>query len=526
MKAKHVYIVSIVIFLAALRVWADDGSWSTAFSIKGGSIYAETEHGDIALEKELLAFDGTRTSAFFLFKNTSPKSLTVTCGFPVRIKINTYPSGNYLNIPVGKYGGRSDGFAWLAYFETVPKPAPADAYDDPDFDYPEQIVVNRFNNSREILSFQALPAEVDFNITQDGMPVPVDAVVLERHAGGDGAWLTFHYRHELSFAPGQSSVVRVDYSHDLVTGMSGGIRVYDYGWNYIIGTGGTWKGPIREFYFIKPAGWDGDIGSPDLLFTDSIIEIFHKQNYDPSPGDQFRLSYHDISGYLAWERFQTLEENCFTKPKTLPKPVRPAQDFISNITASSFLRETVSIFKESGIIPDADFSPGSLFDGVPETAWCEGVPGAGIGEYAAFETSKPSFGLVLQNGFNRFLGFPDEYFDSGNFARNDQDDARGLKDYFTLNNRIKKLDIVSVSGKMLYSLNLKDSRETQSFPFVELDPGRYRLVIKDVYKGTKWDDTCLGEVSFMAETGAGLNPAFKKFMEDEFIMRSMAELSF
>lgn len=507
------------------NLYSDDGGWSNSFTINGGSIYTENEHTDIALEKELLFFDGEKTTAYFLFKNTAEKPVTVTCGFPVNIAISTYKEGNYLHIPVGKYGGRAGGITGLSYFETETYTKQDDTYGEPDFDYPDKIVINAFNNSRELLPPSLTPADIQFAIVQDGKPVRIDELVLERHAGNDGAWVTFHYKHNLSFTSDQASVVRVEYSYDLKTGVVGAIGADSYGWDYIIGTGHTWKGPIKDFYFLKPADWSGDIGGGELLFGNENIEIYHKSNYEPGQDDRFNLSGYSTPVFAAMERFDLLEENCFKNPKTLKKPVGPANSYIKNISSSSFLKETVNIFTEEGIIPGADFSASLLFDGIPETAWCEGVPGPGIGEYAAFETTRPLYGMTIQNGFNRFLVFGDEYFDSGDFAANIQNDARGIRDYHTLNNRPEILEIVTASGEVLYNLQLKDSRETQTFPFVMLSPGWYKIVVRDIYKGTKWDDTCLGEVGFMAVMDSGLNSEFLNFIRDVAVQKWLREIS-
>ena len=64
---KSITALFLIILIAA-GVAADDGSWNKAFSINGGSIYSETEHADITLEKELLIFNGEKTTVFFLFK--------------------------------------------------------------------------------------------------------------------------------------------------------------------------------------------------------------------------------------------------------------------------------------------------------------------------------------------------------------------------------------------------------------------------------------------------------------------------
>ena len=79
-------VISIFLFSLVLAVTtgADDGSWNKSFSVQGGSIYSDTDHPDISLEKELLVFDGEKTTAVFLFRNTSHKAFTVENEAPLR----------------------------------------------------------------------------------------------------------------------------------------------------------------------------------------------------------------------------------------------------------------------------------------------------------------------------------------------------------------------------------------------------------------------------------------------------------
>jgi hypothetical protein len=91
-KILAAFLSSAFVFLMVLapRISADDGSWNAAFSLTEGSLYSERENDDIALEDEILVFDGFGTGltrALFLFKNSSGKDLTVDAGFPIRVRV-------------------------------------------------------------------------------------------------------------------------------------------------------------------------------------------------------------------------------------------------------------------------------------------------------------------------------------------------------------------------------------------------------------------------------------------------------
>ena len=67
--------------------------------------------------------------------------------------------------------------------------------------------------------------------------------------------------------------------------------------------------------------------------------------------------------------------------------------------------------------------------------------------------------------------------------------------YFEKNNRVSTLELQKDNGEKAAVLRLADSRELQYFA-VSLAPGTYRAVIASVYPGSKWKDTCLGELRF------------------------------
>ena len=76
--------------------------------------------------------------------------------------------------------------------------------------------------------------------------------------------------------------------------------------------------------------------------------------------------------------------------------------------------------------------------------------------------------------------------------------------YFAKNNRVKALDLVRDDGTPVERLRLADTREIQRFN-VTLPPGTYRAVIADVYPGSRWNDTCLGEMTFIPGTAVGFD---------------------
>jgi hypothetical protein len=156
-------------------------------------------------------------------------------------------------------------------------------------------------------------------------------------------------------------------------------------------------------------------------------------------------------------------------------------NFSSFPEASTTVEWAVTTCKNIG------FGPLSLFDGIPESAWCEGVPGDGIGEWVEFELKEDVLGLSIHNGFKKITWILQA-------THGNQEEK--LKVVYTNNNRLKVLEILSNDGKIKQELQLQDTSKKQSFESIFLPKGLYKVYIRDIYKGNKYDDTCLGEIEF------------------------------
>lgn len=121
------------------------------------------------------------------------------------------------------------------------------------------------------------------------------------------------------------------------------------------------------------------------------------------------------------------------------------------------------------------YTASNAWDGRWDTSWTEGVDGNGIGESLTFFA-------------------PDEQMVSGIRILNGY--CKSEKLYYE-NNRIKKIQI-SCSNGSIYTYNLSDTfgeYNVISFSYPEYCSS-IELSICDVYKGSKYDDTCITEVSF------------------------------
>jgi len=116
------------------------------------------------------------------------------------------------------------------------------------------------------------------------------------------------------------------------------------------------------------------------------------------------------------------------------------------------------------------YSPQMTIDERTTTSWCEGKKTSGIGETLILTLKKKMTikKLYIKNGF-------------------------GMKKYFLLNNRVRGITVNGVTALL---------RDRPGFQVVSLTrpvtAKKLKITIASVYQGTKWNDTCIAEVSVKA----------------------------
>jgi hypothetical protein len=137
---------------------------------------------------------------------------------------------------------------------------------------------------------------------------------------------------------------------------------------------------------------------------------------------------------------------------------------VAEVKASSFVVESVLAYGR--------YHPLMAIDGDPATAWNEAAKGPGLGEWIeiAFDTPITADAIHLMPGYY-------------------------ATQWYQKNNRIKSLEI-ALDGKTIQA-ELTDGMDEKTIKLEkETTFSRIRLMIKDIYKGTAYDDTCLAEISF------------------------------
>ena len=309
-------------------------------------------------------------------------------------------------------------------------------------------------------------------IQQDGREIPVDSCVAD--SGTEPGHLVLHFRNTLHFSADGTSMVSVTCTTPPQRKLA---------WNYILETGSSWKESLRRIVLSVPPDFHPDLEAPwQYVGTRKGRLLYTAADWKPGPGDTLSLAWKNtLADYPEFWR-QAAEP---IDPDDLPAEDTP----VVFLEASSFLREKADVFLPGGIWHDAPFDPVRLFDGLPETAWVVRTPRGGIGEWVRFALDSSIERVEIANGWQRSaVDFPD----------------KDTWSYFGKNNRVKTLDILRDDGSLVTRLALADTREIQRFN-ISLPAGTYRAVIADIFRGTRWNDTCLGELRFVRGTALGFD---------------------
>ncbi len=134
-----------------------------------------------------------------------------------------------------------------------------------------------------------------------------------------------------------------------------------------------------------------------------------------------------------------------------------------------------SVIRQEG----TDNSASKAVDGSERTSWQEGVDGDGIGE---------SLNLTLEKPYKvKYMSFQ-----LGNW---------NSQEYYDKNNRPKEVEITV--GDVTQSVTFPDGKVEYWIELSEECPAsEIELVIRSVYEGSKWDDTCIAEIGIYGRDGS------------------------
>ena len=143
------------------------------------------------------------------------------------------------------------------------------------------------------------------------------------------------------------------------------------------------------------------------------------------------------------------------------KPSKVRNDDIKGIKSSSTLKDSKNRYLVKHLIDKK------------EASWCEGKKGYGVGEIITVHLKKEAAisEIYVLNGY-------------------------GSSEYYRKNSRIKSFQVSTENSDKLI-VEIKDSTDPEKIKLPKTIYGKIlKLQIKSVYRGSKWDDTCLTEISF------------------------------
>ncbi|HOJ50354.1 MAG TPA: hypothetical protein PKW55_06040 [Spirochaetota bacterium] len=375
MKRKVIIFILFFLFFTLNTVYSDDGSWNSIHSELKGNLYSN--NNQIIMEKEVLIFDGfekSNVTAIFQFKNSSDKPLNVEAGFPVKFRIMLEPikDGKIVkyHFPVSKYGPNR-------HFEII-KLLIGDKLKSEDVEDIE--TSNEYFLDKDIAPRRKVLAKdfkniYNLKILQNNKNIDYDFVVIDIAIKDNYFEAVFHYHHNLYFNPNETSIVSVSYTdYCEESGEQLMVPVLHYKWNYIIGTGGTWKDNIKKLYFLFPEGIDLEYLPKELSFNgivrlgENSYNLYVGENYKPKINDMFTLK---MVSYKSNDLSSFYNYIWFTDPRKINIPSKSYYN-VKYITTSSFIKQKTNLYTDRGVIEGIDFSGLRLFDGVKESVWCEG----------------------------------------------------------------------------------------------------------------------------------------------------------
>ncbi len=141
---------------------------------------------------------------------------------------------------------------------------------------------------------------------------------------------------------------------------------------------------------------------------------------------------------------------------------------VEDINSSNYIKDN------SGI----DYSVKNILGGTRDKVWC--VNGNGVGEWIKVEIPMNQWG---QKGIT-------------NIYRIKVVNGIGKsKELYFANNRVKRIEVEFSEGEKVF-LNLHDGdTELQRFT-INIKARWLKMTIKEIYKGKKYNDTCIGKIFF------------------------------
>lgn len=262
---------------------------------------------------------------------------------------------------------------------------------------------------------------------------------------------------EVHFKKGETKHITNTYSQEYVNPYRDNFEV-----TYILTTGASWKGTIDTISVF----FDSEIPYNQMVSRTAFFHEIYEDN------GQLKLkTYTNAKGWnLPTSTIYTDIEPDFDI--VIDKP-----ELFVGLSASSELEDK-----------NGRYSVKNIIDERPETAWVEGKEDYGKNEFITINMSP-----YMEIGEDDYL--------KGSYKIKKIGIINGYaKDYITFkeNNRVKKLLLKCDNEFNETHYQLYTLKDTIDMQYIEFDKpifmNKIKFTIRDVYKGSKWDDTCISEI--------------------------------
>ena len=577
---KKLILIFLMMPSVLFSIFADDGGSYYPEDWTYGNIYVKDPNDKIALENEILYFTNYEALAVFAFRNTVPQQVKVPCAFPVVIETK-FKIENGMACPNYSWNSNPDRHLWSIALnkplsETKDKLWEQTIPLSDIVDRDKKLRVSTYSEYLVELETYGMPtaslydsgslygengtltccrsAYESCSIFLDGKPVPVLNVGIETTVqinprseiktdddryNDEYSYLTIvlHFYHELDFKPSKAAKVEISYAVASTKQSYHGNTHESY---YDISTGGTWKGAIRKLLVMTDMNMKVENGSTKAKSFTDILHFHVFENYKPAQGEYFMFSARSSGDD---DVYRPVFKDDFEK-----------QDFVTGISASSYLKgtyryyEMVNWYTEEKKVKSSDYAPETSFDADLYNGWVEGKKGDGIGEWIGFTLTQNAFGPFAVNGLTRFPF----YSDNKNNEFDDDSPFYGIwkTDSWKENNRVKSMLLKTAAGTVKAKIELEDvysgfnvyndSSIKEQLNAVTnpcfLEKGSYKLEIAEIFKGSKYKDTVLGEVWFIPlsdelftliwEDEKSVLPIFHETIQNIFTEKTVNRYSF
>ena len=224
-----------------------------------------------------------------------------------------------------------------------------------------------------------------------------------------------------------------------------------------------------------------------ILFYENVVHIWSTGNFGATTGNNMiseilplKKNTENQLNYINFDNKKYLmlaNDNLLSLINDNNKEIYYGVNGIGLLRKELFGHSMPDVFSASSELKEKNiiYSAKNLDNQDGNAPWVEAVKGDGIGEYIHIQYDQIQ-ALIISNGY---VDFHQPYL-------------------YENNNRVKLFDVYNQDDKKIQEIELKDRPNPQIFKIAEKCQS-IKLVIKEIYKGNKWEDTCINYIKIIPD---------------------------